>query len=814
MGRFRFGIAFRLLAGLASLVLLTAGASGVSLWAFRTFRHALDEIARADLPALATSAALVEQTQKLVATAPALMLAGTHYERRSLVLRTASQTDLIDEQLARLRNFGLTKEEADSISQIEANLVDDIHQLDLAVGKRIDEDNRVQDLNQEMRQIRARIRALDSGHRLAGGAERLKALLIDRGARGPEAGELWDHESSLRDWLSLAGQVQALLLIVPDAENKGAIDSIRQQLLDLFDRITPLDLHLRSEEQPSADEIVAAYRAVALDPNGLLSTRMDQIETARSEQIALSSNRLLADRLVGAVTGPQQKLTASALDLSKAASDHAEDATTRLLAIVGACVALAGFTLIYISRSVIRRLGRLQTTIQARVKGLPAPIDMRGRDEIGDIARALEFFVRTISEREADLRESEIRFRALVEGSLQGIVIHRDLEVLFANDAFAEIVGAPMVPHLGPILGAGDAAETARLVGSYRGLIATSGILPPRQVAARRLDGGRIWLSLSDRVVDWIGAPAIQSTLIDITEQFLAQEALRVAKAEAERALVELKAAQASLIHAERLASLGQLTAGVAHEIKNPLNFVNNFASLSIELFEELEAAMRAGDHAEVSELVGLVAGNLSKIRDHGKRADGIVRSMLLHARDNDNQHEPVGINELIEEALTLAFHGAKVQHAGFNTLCERRFDPASGALDIVPQNIMRVFLNVFANAFYATSRRRIAEGPAYQPLIMVATRASADAVEITVTDNGTGMTEDVRAKLFTPFFTTKPRGEGTGLGLSLSYDIIVIEHRGQIGIESRPNEQTKVTITLPRRTGSPTTAEPIAAAG
>ena len=815
MSRFRFGIAFRLLAGLASLVLLTAGASGVSLLAFRTFQHALDGITRENLPALVSSAALVQQTQKLVATAPALMLAETHYERRSLVLRIAGQTEAIDEQLAQLRKFGLTQDEATAISQIAADLVDGLHQLDLAVEQRIDQEHRIQDLNQELRQIRAQIRALDAGHRAAGGAERLKSLLTDRAARGPGAAELWDREISLHDWLSLSDAIQTLLLSALDAQNKGAIDSIRQQLLGLFDRLAPLGTGLGADERAGAEAIAAQYRSLALDDDGLLGSRMAQLETARNEQIALSSNRLLADRLVSAVTGPQQKLTASALTLSAEASAHAEHAVARLFLIVGLCVLLAGLALVYINRRVIRRLGWVQASIESHLEGLGAPVDTRGRDEIDDIARALDFFVRTISEREADLRRSEIRFRALVEGSLQGIVIHRDLEVLFANGAFAEIVGAASsgtVPSLGAILA--EPAKTEALAGAYRALIASRGILPPRQVAARRLDGSRIWLSLSDRVVDWIGAPAVQSTLIDVTEQFLAEEALRIAKAEAEQALVELKAAQASLIHAEKLASLGQLTAGIAHEIKNPLNFVNNFAALSLELFDELDAAMRSGDQVEVAELAGLVARNLGKIRDHGKRADGIVRSMLLHTRGSDNRREPVALNELIDEALNLAFHGAKALDGAFATRLDRHLDPALGVIEIVPQDIMRVLLNLFSNAFYATTKRRSTEGPAFRPIITITTRTLDDAVEIRIMDNGTGMTEETRTKLFTPFFTTKPTGEGTGLGLSLSYDIIVHQHQGRIAIDSRLDDHTEVTIVLPRRAGPQSVAEPAAATG
>jgi PAS domain S-box-containing protein len=451
---------------------------------------------------------------------------------------------------------------------------------------------------------------------------------------------------------------------------------------------------------------------------------------------------------------------------------------------------------------VIRRLRRLQASMHDHLTGVPAPIDTHGHDEIADIAKALDFFVRTISEREAALKESESRFRALVEGSLQGIVIHRDLRVLFANEAFTDIIRAKSlqhVPSLLPILSNGSPADDAAVARAYEQLAEGGGVLAPRQIAARRLDASPIWLNISDRVVDWIGAPAVQSTLIDVTEQFLAEEALRIAKAEAENALVELKAAQTNLIHAEKLASLGQLTAGIAHEIKNPLNFVNNFAALSLELFDEFKESMETNNRTDMDELVLLLERNLGKIRDHGKRADGIVRSMLLHSRGGDNERHSVDLNQLVEEALNLAFHGARAQDPSFNVRLDRNFDAALGSVELVQQDVVRVFLNLFSNAFYATTNRRREHAPDFHPLVAISTRGFEDRVEIEVRDNGVGMTPEVQAKLFTPFFTTKPTGEGTGLGLSLSYDIIVHQHHGDIKIDSAIDDHTTVTVVLPR---------------
>jgi signal transduction histidine kinase len=290
-------------------------------------------------------------------------------------------------------------------------------------------------------------------------------------------------------------------------------------------------------------------------------------------------------------------------------------------------------------------------------------------------------------------------------------------------------------------------------------------------------------------------------------------EAARDAAAEASRTMEEayreLKATQANLVHAEKMASLGQLTAGIAHEIKNPLNFVNNFAGVSAELLGELRDALgpmmgglKADACVEVEALITTLTNNLSKIAEHGRRADGIVKSMLLHSRGGSGERQNVDINSLIEEALNLAYHGARAQDKEFNITIERDLDPNFSPIELVPQDITRVFLNLFGNSFYATKKRQ-QDGKIsadYRPVLRVTTRDLGDKVEARVRDNGVGVPADVQAKLFTPFFTTKPTGEGTGLGLSISYDIVTQQHGGTITVESRVNEFTEFVIRLPRK--------------
>jgi signal transduction histidine kinase len=292
----------------------------------------------------------------------------------------------------------------------------------------------------------------------------------------------------------------------------------------------------------------------------------------------------------------------------------------------------------------------------------------------------------------------------------------------------------------------------------------------------------------------------------DITERKEAEAKLRAARDAAEATLRELRAAQANLIHAEKMASLGQLTAGIAHEIKNPLNFVNNFAGLSVELLEELKetqapaiAGLAADERGDVDEIVAMLTGNLEKIAEHGRRADGIVKSMLEHSRGGSGERREVDLNGLVEEALNLAYHGARAQDQKFNITLERDFDRALAAIELAPQEMTRVFLNLFGNGFYAaTKRQRDGAEPDFRPTLNVTTFDLGEAVEIRIRDNGTGIPPEIRDKLFQPFFTTKPTGEGTGLGLSISWDIVTQQHGGTIEVDSRVGEFTEFTIRLP----------------
>ncbi len=282
--------------------------------------------------------------------------------------------------------------------------------------------------------------------------------------------------------------------------------------------------------------------------------------------------------------------------------------------------------------------------------------------------------------------------------------------------------------------------------------------------------------------------------------------------------LERLEKAQAQLVQQEKMASLGQLTAGVAHELKNPLNFVNNFAQLSVELLDDLEDELREDEARPVAEalagsadLINDLRSNAAKIREHGRRADGIIRSMLAHSRATPGPSRPAPLNSLLKEYIGLAYHGMRAEHSGFNVDIETDLSPEVGEVVMVPEEMGRVFLNLLDNALQAVRERAQGGGPGYEPRLRVQSRPWREVgARVEITDNGTGIPKDARDRVFEPFFTTKPTGEGTGLGLSLAYEIVVHGHGGELVLETEDGKGTTFVVGLP---GVAPSSEPAAAA-
>jgi signal transduction histidine kinase len=286
----------------------------------------------------------------------------------------------------------------------------------------------------------------------------------------------------------------------------------------------------------------------------------------------------------------------------------------------------------------------------------------------------------------------------------------------------------------------------------------------------------------------------------------LAHELERNKSAELEKAMEQLRKAQDQLIVQQKLASLGSLTAGIAHEIKNPLNFVTNFAEICGDMVDEIRESLDASkdrmipeEFSNLQDLLADLQQNTGKIKEHGKRADSIVRGMLMHSRGQAGERQSTDINVLLAEHISLAYHGMRAQNSDFNITIEESYDASLKPLSVVPQDLSRVFLNIANNACYAAYGRKSKSDAGFSPKLSVSTKDAGENVEIRIRDNGEGIPEEIRSKIFEPFFTTKPAGSGTGLGLSMSHDIVVQEHKGAIRVESEPGRYTEFIVTLPK---------------
>jgi signal transduction histidine kinase/HAMP domain-containing protein len=578
-----------------------------------------------------------------------------------------------------------------------------------------------------------------------------------------------------------------------------------------------------------------------------------------------SRHSVAADELLAMIAN---RLTREAVAARERVVREAKEATRVSRIVVAAAIVVGAFLTLLVLRSIAVPLRQLVVAMNGLNAGrLDVAIPPPGPDEIGAMARTLAAFRDTLGALQRTLAQLEaLRAVGRAVGStldleaVLGLVVARAVEfsgaaagmvyeydepsrefrfrmshgagpelalrmkaqpIGFGEGAVgrAAITTTPMqIPDLRESAGVGVpqlAGELVRL--GYCSLLAApllhEDMILGGLIVVRREAG-----QFSDQTVRLVEAFAIQSAHA-VRNAKLFEEQLR-REAELRAAHDQLKTAQASLIQSEKMASLGQLTAGIAHEIKNPLNFVNNFAELSRELLDELrETVERPADgtapkNDEVEDLIAILDANLTKIVEHGRRADGIVTSMLLHSRGGSGERRRSDVNALVEEALNLAFHGARAQDQSFNVTLKRDLAADLRPLDIVPQDITRVFLNLFGNAFYAVNkRRRAGADPGYMPVVAVATHEHGEEVEIKVRDNGVGMPPAVRDRVFTPFFTTKPTGEGTGLGLSISYDIVVQEHGGTIAVDSREGEFTEFTIRLPRHQPA-AVAAPAAATG
>lgn len=433
---------------------------------------------------------------------------------------------------------------------------------------------------------------------------------------------------------------------------------------------------------------------------------------------------------------------------------------------------------------------------------------------------------------EAALKESEERFRVLVENAPEAIIVidHETGRFEDVNDNAVRLFGFDretllrMNPSdLSPEVQPDGTPSVVKFVDRME--LALRGGKPVFEWTHRNAEGDEIACELRLLRLPSTDRQLVRGSITDITERKQAEQVLdnyRVTLEEEvaarteelaeknhalEETLSQLRETQDQLIINQKMASLGALTAGIAHEIKNPLNFVNNFADITAELVAELDeilkkhrVALDEDAQRAVDELLSDVRTNTAKISEHGRRADSIVRGMLLHSRGKPGERQEVVVNELVDEYVKLAYHGMRAQNPSFNISIETHYDPATGTISGVPQDLSRVLLNIVNNACYAAHERKLREDGAFEPRLRVSTHDLKDRIEVRVRDNGAGLTKELRDRIFEPFFTTKPAGKGTGLGLSISHDIIVQEHHGELLVDSEPGAYTEFRIILPRK--------------
>lgn len=827
----RFGVSFRLLIAFAALTAFAAATSAIALYTFNKFGNGFDRIASSNLPALVTASNLAQQSQALAANAPNLAVADGHFARRAVSESLAKQLDEIAAAGKQLKELAPGTAGIDDLARNEILLKGTLQKLDGLVADKLEADRVAANLMLRLRTLSVQI--LEAGSQLA---------------RDQNNGAQTD---ALGVWRAAADESIVILLSTASADTTIRLNRLHSEFAQAAGRANAARAQLSPELISGVASLELPMAQYGNGTPNVFDVRKAQLTSASAVRGALLDTKDVSAQFVASA----ERIFADVEKDARAQNGFFKSLIydySRLFAFLSLlCLIGAAAVFFYVNRSVIQRLKKLSDSMRGSVDGHTTSMPITGNDEIADMARAAEFFVNSIAQREKGLRDSLQQLHALGE-VIQAVNSTIDLETVLATI----VAKATQLSNAdaGAIYVFDDAAQEFRLRATY-GLedaivaalkdshirLGQTGISEaverriPIQIPDVQYDPS-ITLDIIVRAgfrallyVPLLGTSKIIGALvvrrkqpgefanstIELLQTFAAQSVLAIENArlfksveehtrELARSLQDLRTAQDRLVQTEKLASLGQVTAGIAHEIKNPLNFVNNFSVVSNELIDELRETLKGisldeKTRAEISDLTDTLKGNLDKVVQHGNRADAIVKNMLLHSREGSGEHRPVDINALVEESLNLAYHGARAEKQGFNISLERSFDPAAGYADVFPQDIMRVLLNLISNGFYAATQRKANAGDRYEPVLLASTRSLGDHVEIRVRDNGMGIPPEVRGKIFNPFFTTKPAGEGTGLGLSISHDVIVKQHGGSIDVETEPDSFSEFIIVLPR---------------
>jgi signal transduction histidine kinase len=782
--RWRLLLAFL---GISAFAVLAAAAS---MWALLVLGRVVERTTEERVPAALALLQLSRQAERIAAAAPALLAAPDEAGRTMVAADIRTQLAKLEAILADLRGTS----EATVFGPIEASVDGLGSNLDALDGL----------LAERLATAQTKAKLLSRLSTTVVGTTRLVApgiLVLDSQIA------VWRHAGGEGSGENLA---RAVAGVVPLQKAQLEIAALNDSLLKAADAPSSADLSLLAfplKRSLSALEAVAAefepslrdrflnrlHELVALveGPDGLPAARERELQALGRGQRMLAENAALSHGLTEAV----DRLVASAkadIAAASAESRRVRELSTAVLAaiVLASLLSSALIVWLYVDRQLIGRLKTLAGTMLQIAGGeLRVPLPAPGGDEIGRMAEALRVFRDTAVEvEEQRLRERQVVLDTIDYGVL---ILDPELRARMYNRAFRDLWELP-----DKVLRARPTLEELLLGYGGRGLHG----VPEEEwddYVARRMAEVRTastppqeWHRPDGRVLQYevVALPdgGRMLTYFDLTR---------------------LKRAEEALVYAQKMAALGQLTAGIAHEIKNPLNFVNNFAGLSVELLQELKDAMAKpvgpfdpGKQAEIIETIGILTGNLERIVEHGRRADGIVRSMLQHSRGGSGEWQATDLNSLVEEALNLAYHGARAQDQSFDITLERDLGRDLAPVEVVPQELTRVLLNVIGNGFYAANKRSREGDGSFRPTLKVTTREFGEGIEVRVRDNGIGIPPENRDKLFQPFFTTKPTGEGTGLGLSISYEIVTKQHGGTISVDSEVGDFTEFTVRLPRR--------------
>ncbi|WP_236783913.1 PAS domain-containing sensor histidine kinase [Azospirillum humicireducens] len=788
----RFGIAVRITLGLSVMALLVVLIGGVSMSSFRLFRAEVTALSTTTLPEVIASADLHGSLQKLVAQLPQLAAATSTPQRRSIYDGLVTELDSMQLLVARMR--GLMKESGNEDGERDGNvrLLEQTRSTLLILAAT------VADLNAEV------TRQIDYGDRQAEATRGLSRLAASMESM-PDTGAWAVRIGALMARAAGATQLDHLSRL------KGEARAAERTLADLA--------RLPADAPDTTGQMMATVQeelfSLLIAPGGLFHSAIDRLQARNRAQALTGQARVLVETVERSTRTLYDSIRDQSAQRTDALAELIAERSRTVMMLAGASIILAVCVYFIFRRFLSSRLVAMNRAVLARLSashgdagrqradgGAPAgpatkaavPVPVDGDDEITDIGASIRYFIEEIDRRQRALADNERRFRDLVEGSIQGIIIHRDFHPLYANDSFAAMLGLTVaeVMALPSLLSLVPVDERNGLIDNYDRLL-DGGSTPRRRIRACRPDGGRLWVELTGRRVDWMDGPAIQAVVVDVTREVEAENALRQSRDAAERALCELKATQTSLIQAEKMASLGQLVAGVAHEVNTPIGITITGASQLQTLIEELSERHAAGalKKSDFQRFLsdGMEMANL--ILSNSTRAANLVQSFKLVAVDqSSDERRAFLLRDYIDELLR-SLHPTYKARAALTISIDC---PGDLELDGYPGALSQILTNLIMNALIH------ALDPEQPGRIAISARPFAgDMVELSVADDGNGIAPEVLPKIFDPFFTTRRGSGGSGLGLHIVYNLVTGRLHGTIGVESRPGQGTRFILHFPR---------------